>query len=279
MSNSRIDRNEFRVIEVLSSSDLNPKYLSCVKLFISSWLSIPNGGKVRFVPRVLLIANAIPQDLTDFSAYITLVEPSELHSAFVSQVSRIIEGRNSSANFVMTSDIDMLPMNIDFETSVVKCDTNTEERFYILRDVLEPGQYPICYNLARPSSWHLLLEDYGSDTPTSEILRSILDQYGGFSAYSGLHGGEGWTIDQQALWSLVKRNHPTLRIVLFNDAQTSHRRLDRAHHRGLIKWVILPLVFIGYYHDYHVHHPVDANKTYIRLLLKIRNFGIIMRNH
>lgn len=266
-----------KVVEVLSASDLNPKYLSCVRFYISAWLSLPVRNEIIFIPKVLLIAGSIPDELQAYSEYLMVVDPEDMHSAYASQTSRIIEARNSEADFVMTSDIDMLPLNIDFESHVVNSETLNQNSFFILRDVLEPGQFPICYNLAKPKIWQSLLHQYGPETPTSKILRAILDEFGGKSVYSGLHGGGGWTIDQQALWKLVQRNSMNIHIERFKDCQTDHRRLDRARHRGLFKWIVLPLVFLGFYHDYHVHHPVDENETYIKILMKARNLGNAMR--
>ena len=277
MNNTKNAANKTKVVEVLSASDLNPKYLNCVRFYITSWLSMPTQPEIRFIPKVLLIADSIPEDLVDFSEYLSLVDSGGMHSAFVSQTARVIEGRNSSADFVMTSDIDMLPMSINFESDIVHLDDETSETFYILRDVLEPGQYPICYNLAKPSTWALLLKDFDSNVSTSTILRRILQDFGGTSTYSGVHGGEGWTIDQQALWNLTIKKDSALRIQKFSDRDTKHRRLDRAHHIGVIKWLVLPMVFTGYYHDYHVHHPVNSYKKYLRILIKIRNLGAIMR--
>jgi hypothetical protein len=115
------------------------------------------------------------------------------------------------------------------------------------------------------------------DSPTSKILRQILDEFGGNSAYSGLHGGNGWTIDQQTLWKLVQGNVAAIRFEKFMDTRTRHRRLDRAHHRGFLKWLILPLVFTGYYHDYHVHHPIVSNLKYVKAVIGIRNLGFGLR--
>ena len=111
---------------------------------------------------------------------------------------------------------------------------------------------------------------------THNILREILDEFGGNSAYSGLHGGKGWTIDQQTLWSLVKDNVQKIQFERYSDRQTGHRRLDRSHHRGILKWLVLPLVFFGCYHDYHVHHPVHSNHKFINIVIRVRNAGLAM---
>ena len=267
-------QNEFKVVEVLSASDLNIKYLNCVELYITSWLNMPVRSQIRYVPKVLIVANTIPNYLCKYSDYLQLIDPLDMPTAFVAQTSRIIEARNSLADFVITSDIDMIPLNVDFESSIIDSKELNLDSFFILRDVLEPGQFPICYNLAKPKVWRSLLNRYGSEMSTPKILRIILDEFGGNSAYSGMHGGEGWTIDQQTLWALVQGNILNIQIERFMDRQTAHRRLDRIHHKGLLKWLLLPLVFFGFYHDYHVHHPVDSNQNFIKAVVKARNLGI-----
>lgn len=277
MSKNPIALKDVTIVEVLSAADLNSKYLKCVEFYINAWLAIPIQNQVKFLPKVLIVAKSIPENLQEYSEYLRLIDPQDMPTAFVSQTSRIIEARNSSADFVMTSDIDMLPLKVDFESSIINSEELNQDSFFILRDVLEPGQFPICYNLAKPKIWRLLVSPYGKEIPTPNILREVLNEYGGNSAYSGLHGGKGWTIDQQTLWQLVQDNSEKIRFERFVDYQTAHRRLDRIHHRGLIKWLALPLVFFGFYHDYHLHHPVDLNRNYIKAVIRIRNLGLGMK--
>ena len=273
MAKNMVQPDHTKIVEVLSASDLNPKYLDCIALYITSWLSIPIKKQVKFQPKVLIVANAIPDSLSGYSEFLQLIDPQDMPTAFVAQTSRIVEARNSTADFVMTSDIDMLPLNVNFESSIIDSEKLSSDSFFILRDVLEPGQFPICYNLAKPKVWNSLFNRYRSGESTQNILRDILDGFGGNSAYSGLHGGKGWTIDQQVLWSLVQDNVQKIQLERFADHESGHRRLDRIHHRGLLKWLILPFVFFGYYHDYHVHHPVDSNRKYISMVIKVRNRG------
>jgi hypothetical protein len=268
---------DLKTVEVLSASDLNIKYLNCVESYISAWLSVPVQNQIKFIPKVLIVAKSIPKSLLHFSEFLVLIDPLDMPTAFVSQTARIIEAQNSVADYVMTSDIDMLPLSVSFECALIDSHDFDPNSFFILRDVLEPGQYPICYNLAKPEVWRSLIHSYGVGSPTSKILRDILDEFGGNSAYSGLHGGSGWTIDQQTLWNLIQDNVAGIRFEKFLDSQTRHRRLDRIHHRGFLKWLILPLVFIGFYHDYHVHHPIVANMKYVKVALRIRNLGIGLR--
>ena len=265
---------DLKIVEVLSASDLNEKYLNCVESYISAWLSVPVLKQIKFVPKVLIVAKSIPKSLLQFSEFLVLIDPLDMPTAFVSQTARIIEAQNSVADYVMTSDIDMLPLSVSFECALIDSQDFDPNSFFILRDVLEPGQFPICYNLAKPEVWRLLFHSYGAGSPTSKILRDILDKFGGNSAYSGLHGGSGWTIDQQTLWNLIQDNVAGIRFEKFLDSQTRHRRLDRLHHRGFLKWLALPLVLIGFYHDYHVHHPIVANMKYVKAVLRIRNSAL-----
>lgn len=274
MAKSVVHPNQIRIVEVLSSSDLNPKYLDCVPLYITSWLSIPIKKHVKFLPKVLIVASEIPDSLSKYSEYLQLLDPQDMPTAFVAQTSRIVQAKNSIADFVMTSDIDMLPLSVNFETNIIDSEKFNLDSFFILRDVLEPGQFPICYNLAKPSVWSSLINRYGSGETTQKNLRVILDEFGGNSAYSGLHGGKGWTIDQQVLWNLVQDSVRQISFKRFTDHESGHRRLDRIHHRGLLKWLILPFVFFGFFHDYHVHHPVDLNRKYINMVIRVRNLGL-----
>jgi len=277
MTSTPFGKKDITIVEVLSASDLNSKYLKCVNIYIDAWLSIPVQNQIKFLPKVLIVADSIPESLQAFSEYLYLVDPEDMPTAFVSQTSRIIEAQHSNADFVMTSDIDMLPLNVNFESILIKSEKLNRDSFFILRDVLEPGQFPICYNLAKPKVWSSLCQGYGSKTPTPKILRDILNEFGGDSAYSGLHGGKGWTIDQETLWNLVTDGSNRIQFESFTDRQTAHRRLDRIHHRGLIKWLALPLVLFGFYHDYHVHHPVDLNQKYIKAVIMMRNFGLSLK--
>jgi hypothetical protein len=99
-------------------------------------------------------------------------------------------------------------------------------------------------------------------------------QKGGKINYSGEHGGIGWTMDQELLWDLVKSAEPGIKVLQFSDGQTGHRRLDRIHHKGIIKWLVIPLVILGFYHDYHLHLPVERNRKYINLILCMNKLRI-----
>jgi glycosyltransferase involved in cell wall biosynthesis len=263
-------------VEVLSASDLNNKYLGCVRHYIQSWNSYPIKNGIKYVPKVLLVAEKLPAFLEDVSQYLQLINPRELPTSFVSQASRLTETKNSLADYVMTSDIDMLPLSLRFENKLLSQTEEGFEGFFILRDVLAPGQYPICYNIAKPKTWETLLANAFTQVESIEILRSFLNSNGGLDQYDGVHGGIGWTLDQEMLWKMIEGRRDSIEIIKFTDLETQHRRLDRVRHRQFLKWLFSPLVLFGYFHDYHIHHPVQNNQKYLRLVIMFRNFRLRM---
>ena len=263
-------------VEVLSASNLNVKYLDCVRHYINSWNSVSVTSGIRYVPKVLLVAEEIPSFLDDLSEYLQLINPQDLPSAFVAQASRLTEASNSAADYVMTSDIDMLPITLAFENSLLSRTGTSFDSFFILRDVLEPGQYPICYNLAAPKTWGRLLSGTYPKMESMDILRNFLNSNGGEEGYGGMHGGIGWTLDQELLWKIIENENGSIKVIKFTDLETKHRRLDGARYRGISKWVFAPLVLFGYFHDYHIHHPVSTNTKYVWVINKLRNFRLRM---
>jgi hypothetical protein len=180
-------------------------------------------------------------------------------------------------DFVMTSDIDMIPLNIDFETRMFRDLKERENSFVILRDVLLPGQYPMCYNMANPASWgKLFSRSYSEPTIWENCAKYFVDK-GGTASYSGEHGGVGWNLDQELRWKSIEEGGHGLEIIKVSDRTSRHHRLDRNVHRGFLKWIALGLVAVGYFHDYHVHHPVKNHNKYLNAVMKIRELSAFMR--
>ena len=259
-------------IEVVTATDLSPKYLQCASEFIRFWLLIGRDSEYLFRPKVFVVCKSIPDSLDTVSEYCQVVSLDHVHSAFTAQNIRTIEAGNSLADFVVTTDIDMFPLSLQSFTPAIEALSRDNDLFVVLRDVLEPGQYPICYNVASPDTWKTVMLD-GEDIALEDRLLQLLDRYGGKAAYDGIHGGDGWHIDQMDLYKRVSQNIDSNRLITFTDAITKHRRLDRAHHRFPLNWLILPLVVFGYFSDYHVHHPIHRYRRYIKALysaLRIR---------
>lgn len=263
---NKVSASDILRLEVLASSDLHNKYLSCVPMFINFWLSTNLDPAIEIRPRVLIVANILPNLPFDYLQYCTLLDPGKAPTSFVAQVARLTEAPKSNADFVMTTDIDMLPLNQRVTKLCISKLLVNPKSFIIARDVLDAGQYPICYNLASPATWSQLLKTNAFDNPTPMEILAI---YGGGSKYSGIHGGEGWTIDQEFLYSLVESSSSTISVIKLQDIETKHRRLDRVRHRFPRNWMVLPLILFGRYTDYHVHHPIQKYWIYTRVVKKI----------
>jgi hypothetical protein len=264
-----------RILEVIASSDLNKKYIDCVPYFIDFWCSQPESLGLRIEPKVMIVGDKMPPLQEKYLRYCLLVNPGTLPSAFVAQTIRLTEAKNSAANLVMTSDIDMLPLGLALVNEAIsRLDANFNA-FVITRDVLNTGQYPICYNIAAPGTWaQLITADSGEFWDPEKILAS----YGGSKSYDGQHGGVGWTIDQEFLYSLVEKASPSIHLIKMDDSENSHKRLDRAIHTFPLNWLALPLVLISFYTDYHVHHPIEKQKNFIMILQRIQKLKIFAFN-
>ena len=68
-----------------------------------------------------------------------------------------------------------------------------------------------------------------------------------------------------------------LKVIKLKDFETGFRRLDRIHHNRIKKWLSLFLVLKGDFTDYHLHLPVNKNKTYLRIVFMILKFKRISK--
>ena len=257
-------------VEILAATNLEPRYLDCVVPFIKFVLTLRSSlPAVDFVPRVILTADAIPSTLSNYAEFIDTY-PTSLPSGFVAQNIRTLNASLSSTDIVITSDIDMMPLTAKAFDTGLRSLLDHPTAFVVLRNVLEPGQYPICYNLATPEVFREVTgaEDEKS---ISQHLQQILDRTVTQVGYDGQHGGAGWYSDQEHLFTAVEKfreQHPH-RALLFNDNATGHRRLDRAGKRGRLRWFWLGFVFFGLYTDYHVHHPVPVYRHFINAIYRV----------
>ena len=253
---------------ILTASDLNAKYLSCIPYFIEFWLSFGRNANFKIQPRVLLVADKLPDNLLQFERYIELVtNEDDLSSAYVAQGIRLFWPAFEQSEFVLITDVDMLPMSDRILHNSLK-NIRSANDFIIYRDILTNNEYPICYNIASPNVWGSLMWNTEPMMKNLNLLRVELLERGGSSAYSGEHGGAGWTIDQELLWKKVQSSRDINFIKLKKD-HVFFKRLDRSRHNHIFKWLCLPLIFFNVFDDYHVHHPVQKNKVYIGAALHI----------
>jgi hypothetical protein len=256
----------------LTAVNLNTKYVSCVPFFIEFWLSLKSTTPgVSFVPKVLVIADELPESLHKYSRWCEVLDLNkEISSTFASQAVRILQPSLEEADFVITTDVDMLPMSDRIFQKAINA-INLGAEFVVCRDVLPVGQYPVCYNIASPEVWARV---NGTRTQLDLVqkLQVWFESLKAGYSYSGEHGGEGWFTDQERLFELVNEfENQGGNVTRLKDRDTGHRRLDRLFMPFPINWIFVPAVKSRYFTDYHVHHPVAKYKKYLRALLSMRD--------
>lgn len=262
---------EGRSITVVSATDLNPRYLSCVPLFIDFWLDAGRRSTVKFTPRVLVVGN-LPPDLARYKPWCVEVGGVRAHSALTAQVGRLAMAAAAPGGLAMTTDIDMLPLSLHaLEFAVLELQMK-DCNFAIVRDVLEEGQFAMCYALAEPDVWKEVLAIGGLDL--QQALEVLVDASP--LAYSGERGGSGWFYDQELLYDRVTAAETGGRVHLLRlrDDETGHLRLDREFHPFPVNWAMLPLAYAGFFTDYHIHHPARRNREFLAALSRVSSMSL-----
>jgi hypothetical protein len=228
---------------VLTASDLNPLYCDFIPIFIRAWTIL--FPEVDII--VVLIADSVPDNLSEFSKYIRCWKPVEgLHTAFQAQCVRLLYPRLIQRNEgVLITDMDMIPMNRFYYEEAIK--TISDDTFICYRDVCLPAELPICYNIALPSVWKAVFEG------------ETMDSWYQGTNYDGNHGGSGWSTDQLVL--IKKFNEYPGKKVILNDRLTRFNRLDRAYSSQFTDMNDLrSKITSGGYSDYHCLRPYSVHR-------------------
>jgi hypothetical protein len=267
LKKSSLDLPKPPKIIILTASNNNERYILCVPIFIKFWLLFQSKN-YNLEPRVVIVADRIPDELLIYSRYLILESNFEPYdSALVAQTIRLLLPSKLNADHVLISDVDMLPLSRRILDNCLAA-VNAEVDFIIYRDVLAENEIPMCYNFGSPSAWHSLIYGDESHNDHLEILGKELNLRGGHNAYSGYHGGRGWTIDQELLWK-KKHANDELCFITFKDGDVTFHRLDRVSRIRIVKWLMAPLAFFNFFDDYHMHLAVINYSRYIKFLYRI----------
>ena len=251
---------------IVSSSNLNPKYLDCIEIFLDAWLSICNKFKtVQAEPRIFLISDEIPFQLKQFKKYIILLpQINEIPTDFIAQNIRVLSMPYFGNSIVLTTDIDMIPMSPDiYEKYILK--SHYENSFIVLRDQLV-DEYPICY-LVSPSdlAGQIILSTKKQLNSLIQLAWMQLNQAN--IHYSSTHGGSGWNFDQKYIYNAVENFSNQKRITKLKDSETGFTRIDRIDNP--LK-VFTQLFSNKIFADYHMNLPVRKNSILIKIII-LRN--------
>ena len=251
---------------IVSSSNLNPKYLDCIEIFLDAWLSICNKFKtVQAEPRIFLISDEIPFQLKQFKKYIILLpQINEIPTDFIAQNIRVLSMPYFGNSIVLTTDIDMIPMSPDiYEKYILK--SHYENSFIVLRDQLV-DEYPICY-LVSPSdlAGQIILSTKKQLNSLIQLAWMQLNQAN--IHYSSTHGGSGWNFDQKYINTAFENFSNQNRINKIKDSETGFTRIDRIDNP--LK-VFTQLFSNKIFADYHMNLPVRKNSILIKIII-LRN--------
>jgi hypothetical protein len=255
-------------VVAITAVNLNPRYLDCVPYFVEFWLSHESSsGAFAYEPRIIVIAERLPDLLYPYRKWCVVHSPEpDIPSTFASQNIRLFWPGLEDSDYVLTTDIDMLPLGDTlFHRALSALESGQD--FVVCRDVLPEGQYPMCYNIASPRTWRLLT-GIGDESDAAARLNALFSKSDPEGAYTGEHGGIGWFKDQQTLFSLVMSFEARGgSVVRLRDCDTRHRRLDRRLLPSFLSWLALPFANYGFFTDYHIHHPVKRHQRFIDGLL------------
>jgi hypothetical protein len=248
-------------IEVITATDSQSDYVDCVPFFVKFWIEVASVTQHSIVPRIIVIGKSLPSQLEPYSEYCEVFE-SDLPSGFVAQNIRCLMAGVSNAEVVITSDVDMFPLNFRvFDRSLALSDPNDE--FVICRDVLPKGQYPICYNMASPKVWQKVFNIISTKQAELQIMEMALRAQVKDDITERTKKFD-WFSDQTDLYLRVEKySSEGHKVNKLGDSTTGHRRLDRTTHRQPIGWLMTPLVLFGVFTDYHIHRPLRKNSIYI----------------
>jgi hypothetical protein len=249
------------VVAVLTAVNNSAQYLECVKLYEKAWEKINFESPHEWIPIVLRVSDSRITLQFKSSTMEWKVPLENIPTSLIAQVSRVLVPSFVETDYVITTDVDMLPLNLRvLEKSIDELDKSRAD-FIVCRDVLKEGQFPICYNVASPEIWGRM---FPKDL-TSEILEiwnsNQLD-------FDGRRGKKGWYFDQEYLFEkIVQSEKNGIRVKKFKDKETLHRRLD-VNRRAKILWPLIAINTIrGSYTDFHLNLPIGKHRIFIGFVL------------
>ena len=243
-----------KTVAIVTAVDSNARYRGCAAYFTDSWRLISSRSKHKYIPVVLDLGSKETLGLLPF------LKAKGIPTSFAAQNLRALAAGIQGADYAITSDVDMLPASSRMFDNAID-ELELRRGVLILRDVLEIGQYPICYTVASVKDWASMtnIRDRGDlGAELERLWERVLESEG----YDDIHGGQGWHFDQEYLYQIVSAFEENGgRVTRMSDAETGHRRLDRSlRFTALIK-LLVPLVKRNFYSDFHIPLPAEQFST------------------
>ena len=247
---------------VLTAVNENEKYIKFIPLFIKSWTYLfPEIEPIivytgQNVEEMIVTHNISPKYLK----YIHHLYIENIDTCFVAQIIRIFyPALVKSDNFVIISDIDMIPLNRKYYENV---DATTDQFICYRSDALRNVMYPICYNAAVPKKWSEIFQIFSQQNLRDQIkhIYQRIDYKGRENKY--------WYTDQFHLYYILSQRKD---VVFLKDYQTGYYRLP---FRDFNLPNFSERIKNGVYNDYHMSKDCDLemDQKIVNILLRSNNF-------
>ena len=186
------------------------------------------------------------------------VSSQHLHTAHAAQCIRLLLGCLFPDDVCILSDIDMLPISVDYFVQGAHIAQEMDDRVVVFRPFqyipegngnMNPDQIPICYVAARGTTWREL---FPGVTSMADIIRQLEEWQ---------KKDLNWCADQRFLHQHVAA-FPLERVVLLKDAETGFVRIDR----GDVPIMSKTHIDLSGYSDFHMP-GFQPNRAYLLGLL------------
>ena len=239
-----------KLTDVVVAVNDDPLYAEFIPIFIKAWTTLFPFIKIH----ILFIAPSIPDKYQQYKEHMVLFTPiAGVSNVFIAQFIRILYPCVCSAKGgILTTDIDMIPMNTNYYTQHIANIENN--RFIVYRHPFFWAGYQqmgICYSIAHRDTWR---EIFGINT-MDDIKKRLAEEYEHIE-YTGKPDESGWYTDQIYMyckvtsWLQTKRPHA----IILGDELTKFKRLDRIF--KIEKSDLLAKeIRDGIYTDFHMYRP------------------------
>ena len=259
-SGRKINRNSRTRVIVSLSVNENSDYQSLVLSVGKFWKNLSN-DKIEFIPKITHVHNSHAVAECPRPNSQTFHLGPEMNDVLASQIFRILIAHTFESDFVMISDLDMVPLSLKYFSQILPSHT---KQFVVARDVIShENQFPMCYLVASPKVWG---EVISKANPVQEFL--TISKSAKFGKVLSSRGSLGWTFDQRYVFDkLITWSANGGDLLRLTDFDTRHRRLDR------VIWpkMLIPILALNQgYTDYHRKIPLSNFDMFINLFLHFR---------
>lgn len=226
------------------SSDKNPLYLDFWPIVRDLWINL-----IKIKPILVLISDkTLVTDYGDFIIH-EIEELKNHSSAFQSQVVRMFITKYYNDDVCLTSDIDMLPLSFQYFNSIVN--QEKDDSIVILSaDAYQNIRYPLCYNVAKGSTYNQILN----------LNCSFQDYCDRLSMYN-----QGWDTDELYFGKCIHEFPEKNRVILRNRGWNYGMALNRIDR---VAWYYdTNLLKNGQYIDCHSLRPYSQFKYEVDSLI------------